>query len=85
MNKYRIKETMLKIPLAYNIIKANLSNREIKSIDQNYGRDKRQYYRIFNCRKESPIIFFVHGGSWWHGSPKDILTLESFLIVEDTQ
>lgn len=70
MNKYRIKETMLKIPLAYNIIKANLSNREIKSIDQNYGRDKRQYYRIFNCRRESPIIFFVHGGSWWHGSPK---------------
>ncbi|MDZ4907238.1 alpha/beta hydrolase, partial [Clostridium perfringens] len=30
----------------------------------------KQYYRIYNGDRDKPIIFFIHGGGWWHGSPK---------------
>ncbi|MEG1312501.1 MAG: alpha/beta hydrolase [Romboutsia sp.] len=70
MNKHRVKETALKFPLVYNIVKANLQDTCIYSKDIEYGNHKRHYYRVFNCKENSPIIFFVHGGSWWHGSPK---------------
>jgi dipeptidyl aminopeptidase/acylaminoacyl peptidase len=70
MNKHRVKENALKFPLVYNIVKANLKDKGIRSKDIKYGDHKRQYYRIFNKEDNSPIIFFVHGGSWWHGSPK---------------
>ncbi len=70
MNKNKLKENILKIPLIYNILRANLKDNNIKYMDINYDINKRQYYRVFNCKEDSPIIFFVHGGSWWHGSPK---------------
>lgn len=70
MNMYRIKENLFKFPLIYNTVKANLKDRDIFSEDIKYGNHKRQYYRVFNYKENNPIIFFVHGGSWWHGSPR---------------
>lgn len=70
MNKNRLKESMLKVPLVYNILTANIKDSDVHSFNVKYGNHKRQYYKIFNAEDKSPIIFFVHGGSWWHGSPK---------------
>ncbi|OSB12237.1 hypothetical protein B2H97_03820 [Paraclostridium bifermentans] len=70
MNKNRLKESMLKVPLVYNIVTANIKDSNIQSYDASYGNHKKQYYKFFNFDDKSPIIFFVHGGSWWHGSPK---------------
>lgn len=78
MNKNRIEENILKVPLVYNIVKSNLEDSDIKYQDIYYGEHKRQYYRVFNNRKNSPIIFFVHGGSWWHGSPKRYSSVGKF-------
>lgn len=78
MNKNRVEENILKIPLVYNIVKSNLQDNDIKYKDIEYGNEKRQYYRVFNNRENSPIVFFVHGGSWWHGSPKRYCSVGKF-------
>lgn len=78
MNKNRIEENILKVPLVYNIVKSNLEDGEIKYIDLEYGQHRRQYYRVFNNNENSPIIFFVHGGSWWHGSPRRYSSVGKF-------
>ena len=33
MNKNRVEENLLKVPLAYNIVKSNLKDSDIKHID----------------------------------------------------
>lgn len=82
MNKNRIEENILKVPLVYNIVKSNLEDGDIKYIDVEYGYHRRQYYRVFNNKKNSPIIFFVHGGSWWHGSPKRYSSVGKFFYKQ---
>ena len=82
MNKNRVEENLLKVPLAYNIVKSNLKDSDIKHIDIKYGTHKRQYYRVFNNKKDSPIIFFVHGGSWWHGSPRRYSSVGKFFYKQ---
>lgn len=78
MNKNRVEENLLKVPLVYNIVKSNLEDSEINYTDVEYGGHRRQYYRVFNNKQSSPIIFFVHGGSWWHGSPKRYSSVGKF-------
>lgn len=47
--------------------------------DVSYGMDKRQYYRVYEGHnRELPLVFFIHGGGWWHGSPKLLRTIGSF-------
>ncbi|ATD55499.1 alpha/beta hydrolase [Clostridium chauvoei] len=72
MGKYRIEENLTMIPLMWRITKANLfCDKDIKYRDVKYGEHKRQYYRIFEGKdSKKPLIYFIHGGGWWHGSPK---------------
>lgn len=72
MHKFRLEENLLRIPLIIKIIKHNIfKNKNIKFKDYKYGQNNRQYYRVFRGRdKTKPVIIFIHGGGWWHGSPK---------------
>lgn len=72
MNKFSIEENLKKIPLVIKTVKYNIiSDMHIKHENVKYGEDIKQYYRIYNSENnEKPIIFFIHGGGWWHGSPK---------------
>lgn len=72
MNKFRLEENLLRIPLIIKIIKNNIFNhKNIKFKDYKYGQHNRQYYRVFKGKdKTKSIIVFIHGGGWWHGSPK---------------
>lgn len=82
MNKNRIEEHILKIPLAYNIVKSNLEDSYIRYTDIAYGDHRRQYYRVFNNKENSPVIFFIHGGSWWHGSPRRYSSVGKFFYKQ---
>lgn len=72
INKFRIEENLNRIPLTLKTIKYNIIvDNKIKFNHIKYGLDIKQYYRLYNEEKsDSPIIFFIHGGGWWHGSPK---------------
>ncbi|MGL5084302.1 MAG: alpha/beta hydrolase [Clostridium sp.] len=72
MNNSRMEEGLNRVPLILKTIKYNIiTNRNIKAKSFKYGNDIKQYYKVFNEEnKAKPIIFFVHGGGWWHGSPK---------------
>lgn len=70
MLRYKIKEKLAMIPI---VIKAFLIN--LLSIKNNfktykYGDNIKQYYRVFEGDENKPTIIFIHGGGWWHGSPK---------------
>lgn len=72
MEKYKIQEKIVMIPLMSNIIKLNLiQDRDIKFTDVKYGENLKQYYRIYKAKNnKKPLIYFIHGGGWWHGSPR---------------
>lgn len=72
MNNSKIEEVLNRVPFIIKTIKYNiLKNRNIKCKTVKYGNDIRQYYRVYNMEKNSKVvIFFIHGGGWWHGSPK---------------
>lgn len=72
MNKLSIEEYFKKIPLFIKTIKYNiLVDKYIKPENIKYGENIKQYYRVYNKKNNGkPIIFFIHGGGWWHGSPK---------------
>lgn len=72
MNNFAIEENLNRIPLAIKTIKYNIIvDKNIKPKQIKYGNDIKQYYKIYNEKNnENPIIFFIHGGGWWHGSPK---------------
>lgn len=51
--------------LIYSYLKdKNINGKRIK-----YGKNKRQYYKLYkkSCDCKT-TIFFIHGGGWWHGS-----------------
>ncbi|SFA84052.1 alpha/beta hydrolase [Clostridium frigidicarnis] len=72
MVKFQLEEIFLRFPLVIRTFKYNiLAEKKIKYKDFKYGENKRQYYRVFYGNKsENPIIYFIHGGGWWHGSPR---------------
>ncbi|MGL5379429.1 alpha/beta hydrolase [Clostridium sp.] len=72
MEKYKIQEKIVMIPLMSNIIKLNLiRDRDIEFTDIKYGENLKQYYRIYKAKNnDKPLIYFIHGGGWWHGSPR---------------
>lgn len=76
MNKFTIEENFNRVSLAVKTIKYNIINdKGIKPRHIKYGEDIKQYYRIYNEKNNGKnngkyIIFFIHGGGWWHGSPK---------------
>ncbi|MGL6108203.1 alpha/beta hydrolase [Romboutsia sp.] len=55
----------------YKMIKyAYIKDYKIKGQKIKYGKNKRQYYKVYNSNYLNKVtIFFIHGGGWWHGSP----------------
>lgn len=70
MLKNRIEEKLIMIPLVSKAFLINLKSKKNNFITYKYGENIKQYYRVFSGDKNKPIILFIHGGGWWHGSPK---------------
>ncbi|NKF07401.1 alpha/beta hydrolase [Clostridium gasigenes] len=72
MNNFRIEENLNRVRLVFKTIKYNIIvDRDMKAKHIKYGKDIKQYYRLYNEKNnDKPVIFFIHGGGWWHGSPK---------------
>lgn len=70
MIRNRIEEKFIMIPLISKAFLINLKSRENNFITYKYGDNVKQYYRVFSGDKNKPTILFIHGGGWWHGSPK---------------
>lgn len=70
MIKNRISEKIEMIPIIYKIFSKNIKIKKENFKSFKYGENIKQYYRVFDGDKDKPIIFFIHGGGWWHGSPK---------------
>lgn len=66
----RIKEKFKMLPITYKIVNENLQSKKVDFKTYKYGENIKQYYRVYNGDRNKPIIFFIHGGGWWHGSPK---------------
>ena len=76
MLSYKIEEKYNMIPL---IIKGTMINSKNKNFDTvKYGDSIKQYYRFFKGEENKATIVFVHGGGWWHGSPKTSSYIGSF-------
>ncbi|AYE35338.1 alpha/beta hydrolase [Clostridium septicum] len=69
---FKLEEKLSMLPLMWRITRYNLfSDKNVRFRDVKYGKNKRQYYRVFEGNdNEKPLIYFIHGGGWWHGSPK---------------
>ncbi|GAB6169592.1 hypothetical protein JCM1393_20520 [Clostridium carnis] len=72
MINYKIEEKIAMIPLLLRIFRYNfISDRKLKYKSFKYGENIKQYYRVYKGKdKDKPLIYFIHGGGWWHGSPK---------------
>lgn len=66
----RLEEKIVMIPIMYKILSKNIESRKNNFENFKYGENIKQYYRVYKGDKNKPIIFFIHGGGWWHGSPK---------------
>ncbi|MCR1952325.1 MULTISPECIES: alpha/beta hydrolase [unclassified Clostridium] len=66
----KIEEKIAMIPIIYKILHENIQSRKNDFENFKYGENIKQYYRTYKGDKNKPIIFFIHGGGWWHGSPK---------------
>ncbi|MDF2612724.1 MAG: alpha/beta hydrolase [Clostridia bacterium] len=80
MRTFKIEEYVSRLPLTMKLFHHDLGQRQlIKYKDVRYGRDKRQYYRLYQGNNpERPLVFFIHGGGWWHGSPKVLTAIGKF-------
>lgn len=70
MRNNKIEEKIAMIPIIYKILHENIQSRKNDFENFKYGENIKQYYRTYKGDKNKPIIFFIHGGGWWHGSPK---------------
>lgn len=73
MRKIDIKETVIKFLIILMSIKNKIihHHNNAKFDVFYYGKNKRQYYRVYNRKgSKKPLIVFIHGGGWWHGSPR---------------
>ena len=67
---HRIEEKILMIPIIIKTFFLNIRSKENKFKTYTYGDNIKQYYRVFEGDLNKPTIVFIHGGGWWHGSPK---------------
>lgn len=70
MFRYRIEEKFAMIPIVIKAFMINLLSRKNNFKTYKYGDNIKQYYRVFEGEENKPTILFIHGGGWWHGSPK---------------
>ena len=70
MLRYRIEEKLIMIPIIIKAFLINLLSKKNNFKTYKYGDNIKQYYRVFEGKKNKPTIVFIHGGGWWHGSPK---------------
>lgn len=66
----RIEEKIAMVPIMYRVLHENIQSRKNSFENFKYGENIKQYYRVYKGDKNKPIILFIHGGGWWHGSPK---------------
>ena len=76
MIAYKIEEKINMIPLITKGMIINSKNRNFETIK--YGDSIKQYYRFFRGKENKATIVFIHGGGWWHGSPKTSSYIGSF-------
>ena len=67
---YRIEEKIIMIPIIMKTFFLNIKSKKNNFKTYKYGDNIKQYYRVFEGDLNKPTIVFVHGGGWWHGSPK---------------
>jgi acetyl esterase/lipase len=67
---YRIEEKIIMIPIIIKIFFLNIRSKKNNFKTHKYGDNIKQYYRVFEGELKKPTIVFIHGGGWWHGSPK---------------
>lgn len=70
MLRYRIEEKLAMIPIVIKAFLINLLSKKNNFKTYKYGDNIKQYYRVFEGKLNKPTILFIHGGGWWHGSPK---------------
>lgn len=80
MRNFKIEEYLSRIPLVLKLVHGDLIKEQAMHYkDISYGIDKRQYYRVYQgTNKDLPLVFFIHGGGWWHGSPKVLRAIGKF-------
>lgn len=67
----QVREILLNTRVSFKMFNKNYLNLNKEYRDIKYGDNHRQYYRIYEGKDgQGPIVFFIHGGGWWHGSPK---------------
>ncbi|MBE6053091.1 MAG: alpha/beta hydrolase [Clostridium sartagoforme] len=70
MLRYRIEEKLIMIPIIIKAFLINLLSKINNFKTYKYGDNIKQYYRVFEGDNNKPTIVFIHGGGWWHGSPR---------------
>lgn len=71
MNNFRFSKLKNKLlNIHRTIIYSYIKDPKIKGNIVKYGKNNRQYYKVYNPDTLNNVtIFFVHGGGWWHGNP----------------
>lgn len=80
MRKINLAEYISRIPLGVKLFYYDfLGGRPVQKEEVYYGEHPKQYYRLYRGESTSkPIIFFIHGGGWWHGSPRVLGAIAKF-------
>ncbi|MDV4150051.1 alpha/beta hydrolase [Clostridium sp. AL.422] len=78
MLRYAIEEKILMIPLVIKSFFINILSKKNDYKTYKYGDNIKQYYRVFQGEESKPTIVFIHGGGWWHGSPKTSSSIGKF-------
>ncbi|WP_069997420.1 alpha/beta hydrolase [Cellulosilyticum sp. I15G10I2] len=84
MHNFKVEEHLSRMGLILKLFSHDLiQEKVIHHKDIKYGKNKRQYYRLYQGNNSKlPLIFFVHGGGWWHGSPKLVRAVGKFFYKQ---
>lgn len=71
MNRFQYGEMISRVPLTAKNIKNIITvNKKYSHSEFTYGNHQRQKYIVFSGYDNTkPLIYFIHGGGWWHGNP----------------